>query len=85
MLVRYGADRAKAKARVLQDEQELHELWESIKLSSFEALLDVKREMDKFRTIQLLEQELQVPTPFTLHPIPYTLHPIPYTPRRPKP
>ena len=63
MLVQYGVYRAKAKARVLQDELELHALWESIKLSSFEALLDVKREMDKFRRIQLLEQELQVPAP----------------------
>ena len=56
MLLRYAAYRAHAKAQVLGDEIELNALWETIKLSSFEALVDVKREMDKFRRIQQLQE-----------------------------
>jgi len=59
LLLKYADFRARTKLLVMKDEIELNELWEGVKVTSYEALVDVKREMDKlsFRIQQL--QELQ--------------------------
>ena len=48
MLVKYALYRAHTKLLVLQDEMEQKEMWEEMKVKHYEALVDVKRELDKF-------------------------------------
>ena len=52
MLVKYAKLQAKIRMLVIQDEIENLQKWEELKLRNYESLVDVKRDMDKFRKIQ---------------------------------
>ncbi len=59
LLCKYAKFRANTKLCVLQDEMEQEAIWEEMKIKNYVALVDVKREMDKFRRDQGLQHQPQ--------------------------
>jgi hypothetical protein len=57
LLCKYAKFRANTKLCVLQDEMEQEAIWEEMKVKHYVALVDVKREMDKFRRDQGLQHQ----------------------------